>query len=328
VPFFEAYGGKLEKGALGLYAAPRVEAYRGLIFASWDAGAEPLVDFLGPMTWIMDFLFARSEAVVAVGPPMRWVVDANWKLGAGNFGGDGHHVPVTHGFATALGLEPKREERYAIRTERGRIYTLPAAHGHAAHLKFAAGEPVAHPYLGLPEALWPEIARSLPPAQYETMRALMTTGGNLFPNLSYLHFLNAAESPITAGRNGTERHAISFLTLRQWQPRGADHMEVWSWLFVDAGAPVWWREASRECYLRGFGTAGIFEQDDAENWAEITQALQGPVARRLWLQYKMGLGLTPAEDWPGPGTAYLEPGYMELNEREFYRYWAELMERA
>jgi len=74
--------------------------------------------------------------------------------------------------------------------------------------------------------------------------------------------------------------------------------------------------------------AGMFEQDDMENWGEVTQALRGPMARRLNLQYKMGLEVTPAPGWPGPGTAYLQrPTFLDLNERHFYRRWQELLTR-
>ena len=72
----------------------------------------------------------------------------------------------------------------------------------------------------------------------------------------------------------------------------------------------------------------MFEQDDMENWSEITQALRGPVARQLWLQYKMGLELTPAKAWPGPGIAYEQPFPVDFNERAFYAHWLKLMMRA
>jgi len=105
-------------------------------------------------------------------------------------------------------------------------------------------------------------------------------------------------------------------------------MEVWSWCFVDKNAPAEWKQASQQCYARSFGMAGMFEQDDMENWGEITQALGGARARRLELQYKMGLEATTAPGWPGPGTAYLQrPSFLELSERHFYRRWQELLTR-
>lgn len=124
---------------------------------------------------------------------------------------------------------------------------------------------------------------------------------------------------------GPEGKFIPFLTVRQWQPKGPDKMEVWSWFFVDRNAPEWWKEASRQCYLRSFGMAGMFEQDDMENWSEVTHALYGAVARRLWLQYNMGLKVERAKDWPGPGVAYAQSYPTDLNERAFYGHWHRLM---
>jgi len=102
-------------------------------------------------------------------------------------------------------------------------------------------------------------------------------------------------------------------------------MEVWTWLFMERNAPQWWERASRECYLRSFGIAGIFEQDDMENWVEITQALRGPVAGRLDLQYKMGLKSIRAENWPGSEPVYSLSSFSELNERVFYKHWQKLL---
>ena len=71
--------------------------------------------------------------------------------------------------------------------------------------------------------------------------------------------------------------------------------------------------------------AGVFEQDDTENWGEITRALRGPIARQLWLQYKMGMDVLPDKDWPLPVKAYSMTSFSELNERCFYKRWLDLV---
>ena len=71
---------------------------------------------------------------------------------------------------------------------------------------------------------------------------------------------------------------------------------------------------------------GVFEQDDTENWAEITRALRGPIARRLWLQYQLGLGRGGVPERPVPQLQNLEKSIIgEDNERAFYGRWQELM---
>lgn len=311
VPFLEGYGGQLDMGRLGLYQAPRVESYHGLVFANWNPRGEPLSEYLGGIKWVMDVLFGRADGMGVSGPPMRWEVDANWKLGAANFGGDGQHTFTTHGFQQSVGLE----------LIRGKSETMSTEKGHTAALKQWLPGENKHPYLALPRELWPELESRLTKHQFEVTRSLATVVGNVFPNMSFLNTVVVLPPELS----GPESRVVSFLTLRQWQPRRSDRMEVWSWLFMEKNVPPWWEKASRELYLRSFGMGGVFEQDDMENWVDITQALQGPVARRLDLQYKMGLKPTPAREWPGPESVYTMSSFSELNERVFYRRWQELL---
>ena len=310
VPFFEAYQGRLDTSALGLYCAPRVDTSHGLIFASWEETAEPLSEYLGALAWVFDILFGRTGSVEVVGPPMRWVVPANWKLGAANFAGDGHHVAITHGFVSALGLKNPRQRAVS--------YVVPGGRGHVANLGGWPPDANEGPFLGLPGEIWPEIEQRLDPKQIDLMRSLRVIAGNTFPNMSFLH----TASPGGGEWGGpADLPTMSFLTVRQWQPRGPDRMEVWSWQLMDGAAPGWWKEASRQCYLREFGPGGIFEQDDTANWASITQTLQAPTAKRLALQYRMGLEPGPPEEWPGVGSVYVKPSVGEISERLFYGEW-------
>jgi phenylpropionate dioxygenase-like ring-hydroxylating dioxygenase large terminal subunit len=315
VPFFEAYQGKLDKSTLGLVEA-RVESYKGLIFATWNRDAEPLVEYLGSLPWVLDLLFARSEAVEVLGPPVRWLAEANWKLGAANFVGDGQHIITTHGFSTQLGLHSFDPKGRPI------VYSVPTHNGSGAVLSsWPEGAAHAEPYLALPEEIWPEFAEHLSPAQVEALRPLLALAGNVFPNMSFLQA--AGHTPQEWG--GPEGQTISFLTLRQWQPKGPDRLEGWSWLLVDRNAPDWWKESSRQCYQRTFGMAGTFEQDDLANWAAITAALRGPEAQKLWLHFEMDLDCGPSPSWPGDGDGYLQKPFSDLNERLFYKHWLKLV---
>jgi PAH dioxygenase large subunit len=316
VPFFEEYGGRLDKANFGLFEIPHVDSYRGLIFAAANppASVPDLRSYLGGMTWLLDLLLGRTESVEVVGPPMRWVVDANWKLAAGNFAGDGHHLATTHGFPTALGLKPTRTNRRAVALQMG--------NGHVGSVAAFSQAGADLRYLALPPELWPEIERCLQPPQAEVLRSAQLLAGNVFPNLS---FLNTA-SHVSGEWGGPDDLPISFLTFRQWQPRGPDKMEVWSWLYMDQSAPEWWKDASRTCYQRVFGMGGTFEQDDLENWAEINEGLRGPLGQRLWLHYGMGMDDQPAADWIGPGVAYPHQHTLgEINERTFYEEWARVV---
>ena len=94
----------------------------------------------------------------------------------------------------------------------------------------------------------------------------------------------------------------------------------------DRSAPEWFKKASYKAYLMCFGSSGMFEQDDVENWASITQMARGRLARRLNLNNRMGIDLQgrllrePAAGWPGPGRAFV--GFGEYNQRELLTLWA------
>jgi hypothetical protein len=187
--------------------------------------------------------------------------------------------------------------------------------------------PTGHdaPYCALPEALWPELEQRLTAEQRQVLRPLVSLAGTLFPNLSFLQ----AAGHTAEEWGGPPGESVSFLTLRQWQPRGPDQMEAWSWLLLDKTAPAAWQMLSRACYARTFGLAGTFEQDDLENWTQITAGVRGPMAQRLWLQYNLGLDVPPATDWPGPGVAYYgRPAAFDRNELNFYQRWLQFVTDA
>ena len=315
VPLLDGYQGRLDQAALGLVQAPRVESTHGLVFASWAESAPPLSDYIGPMSFVFDLLFGRSEGLEVVGPPVRWLIPGNWKLAAANFAGDGHHIFTTHGFRTALNLETIRGERLS--------YVLPSDYGHACTLSCWPKGVTDYPYSRLPEAIWPELKEHLSEDQLDLLANLAIMVGNIFPNCSFLQ--TASHLPDEWGGSPSDP-PVSFLTIRQWQPRGANQMEVWSWQLVDRNAPERWKEVSRQCFTREFGPGGVFEQDDAENWSGITATLKSPAAKRLTLQYRMGLKMDDAQQWPGPGTAYFKRSFEEFNERVFYAYWHKLMQ--
>ena len=128
--------------------------------------------------------------------------------------------------------------------------------------------------------------------------------GTIFPNFSFLR---------TTSRS-----------MRVWQPRGPDKIEIWAWTYVDKAAPPDVREgAIRIGGTRGFSPSGSFEQDDMDNWQECTQTAQGLISRGLTLNIGMGLGHEGySEDLAGFASHYRAS---ESNHRNFYGRWARMM---
>jgi len=145
----------------------------------------------------------------------------------------------------------------------------------------------------------------------------MVSAATVFPNLSFVH-----NWPQVNG-SGT---VTPFISIRQWQPISATETEVLSWFAVDGNAPEEYKRDSYRAYLMCFGTSGMFEQDDVENWVSITSVSKGSLARKLLLNSRMGLTskgeqiTEPLPDFAGPGVA--RKGFGEFNQRNWLTLWS------
>jgi phthalate 3,4-dioxygenase subunit alpha len=148
----------------------------------------------------------------------------------------------------------------------------------------------------------------------------MVSAATVLPNLSFVHNWPQVD------RAGT---VAPFVSIRLWQPVSATRTEIFSWFAVDRLAPDEFKAHSYKAYLMCFGSSGMFEQDDVENWTSITSMAKGRLATRLKLNSRMGLdraGRTldePIADWPGPGQAFT--GFGEYNQLGLLNRWGDLM---
>lgn len=297
VPGESYYNEQFNRDHWGLVTVPRVESYKGLVFANWDADAEPLTDALGDMKWYLDaFIDRDSKGTRAVGGVTKWVLDGNWKLAAEQFATDWYHVTMSHASALMVlsptGKGPKKQ----IVERTGRQYTDDRGNGAGfpVHPKNRFDAQPVHEYYDY-DALRERLSE-------EQVTGPMTNGhATVFPNFSYLPVIG---------------------TVRVWHPKGPNKMEVWSWTIVDKEMPDDVAQAQRLYNLRTFGPSGIFEQDDGENWSECQSNAGAFMVSNTPLNYQMGLGdLKEREGYPGK-TSEL---YSDEAGRSFYRRWSELM---
>jgi phenylpropionate dioxygenase-like ring-hydroxylating dioxygenase large terminal subunit len=296
----DIYGDDLDKSTMGLHKV-RIESYKGLLFGTWNEDAESLSDFLGDFKWYLDILVGRAEMQV-MGPPQRFIIHSNWKIGADNFVGDSYHTMVTHGSIVKLGMVPS-----ATYSKKG--YQIHTNNGHGLNL----GTP--NPDFAFPEELKPEYQANLSEEQFEVLSNLKNMIGNIFPNLSFL-----------ISHTKVKGQLISNTTIRMWRPVGVDKMEVIAWFLVEKNASEDWKRRSRDSFILTFSPSGIFEQDDTEVFTDITAAASGhmPLMKELNFNYTMGLHREPVKDFIGPGVVF-DDKFSEANQRNFYRYWLDLM---
>jgi phenylpropionate dioxygenase-like ring-hydroxylating dioxygenase large terminal subunit len=325
VPFHaEAYGGEdgFARTGQSLLPAPSVDSYNGLIFISLDADAPDLGEWLGDFVFYLDLYTRQSPAGIELRGPQRWRVNANWKIGAENFAGDSYHTPHTHASVVDIGLfrEPTASKRkegalYLSGRGSGTTYKLPAGGSFGDQLR----------YLGYPPEMIGAIGESWSAAQRGLVErdGFMVSAATLFPNLSLVHNWPQIDEAGTV---------VPFISLRQWQPITERETEVLSWFAVDASAPESFKRDSYKAYLMCFGSSGMFEQDDVENWVSITDMAGGSMARRLLLNSRMGLTSQdkpikpPMANFSGPGVAY--QGFGEFNQRHWLSQWSDFLESA
>ncbi len=325
LPFHrDAYGGEAgyARKDQTLLPAPAMDIYNGMIFVSLDPDVAPLKEFLGDFAFYLDYYTRQSQDGIELRGPQRWRIKANWKIGAENFAGDMYHTPHTHSSVVEIGLfrEPRAEKRkdgttYWATSGGGTTYKLPPGD---------FGERLR--YVGYPAEMVERMGELWSTEQQRVIGAdgFMISAATVFPNLSFVH---------NWPRVGESDDVLPFISLRQWQPVSRDETEVLSWFAVDKNAPERFKELSYKAYLMCFGSTGMFEQDDVENWVSLTSTAAGSMARRLRLNSRMGLWpddttVVPAltgEEWSGPGSAYV--GYGEYNQRALLRQWADCLER-
>jgi phenylpropionate dioxygenase-like ring-hydroxylating dioxygenase large terminal subunit len=325
LPFHrDAYGGEegFPRKGQALLPAPALDTYNGLIFISLDPEAPSLEEFLGDFRFYLDYYTRQSASGIELRGPQRWRIKANWKIGAENFAGDMYHTPHTHTSVVEIGLfrEPKAEKR-----KDGSTYWAGRGGGTTYKLPEGSLEERLR-YVGYPVEMIARMKETWSAEQLQVIGGdgFMVSAASLFPNLSFVHNWPRVEE---------SDDVLPFISLRQWQPISENETEVLSWFAVDKEAPEDFKALSYKAYLMCFGSTGMFEQDDVENWVSLTNTAAGSMARRLLLNSRMGLladdspvvpALTP-EEFAGPGTAHV--GYGEYNQRHLLAEWATHLEQ-
>ena len=289
VPYLkEAYHGELQRERFGLTPVAQLYSYNGLLFATFDAEAPTLREYLGEMTWYLDAFFDRREGGIEVIGAHKWVM----KFPAETFGGDLYHVGWSHlsaletGFAAGVSTKPDTT---------GSMVSPGNGHVVICFGPKDSSDPPVPEILDYEQQIRPEVERRLGPRS-----ALVNPFvGTMFPNFSMLR--------------ATSR------TFRVWHPRGPEKTEVWSWIYIDKAAPPHVKKAIRLAGVRSFSPAGTFEQDDMDNWQECTRTCRGVVSRRSMLNTQMGLGHERFDDSLRGWASDFRMS--ESNHRQFYGRW-------
>lgn len=259
---------------------------------------------MGPYGIAMQLVYDRTDAgAEVVGPPQRWMIKSNWKLGAEQFNGDAYHATFAHGSMVAVGRSPNFEQ-YSSQLE-WTVYAQPASDYEEVIARDGRLLPP-----GLTPALFDQACKRSPLfAGFHEVVPLGPGASPAFPNFSSL-FLN------TPGLDGK---LATVMSPRLFQPHSVDEMEVLVWVTVERDAPDEMKEAARICSTQNFSPSGAFEQDDAEMWAGIQRTATGPMSRRRVLDYRADGAHQVAQ----PGT--LMKGFNDNAQWSFWMRWLDFM---
>ena len=305
VPNLEkSFGERLRMEQWPLRPVPNLENYKGLIFGSFDPEAVPFREYLGGMALYLDLLLDRENGTEVVGGVQKWRVQTNWKIPAENFVTDGLHLSTSH-ISAVIALAPEGFDVSKVPGFGTSTYFTSTGHGGVINdadpqsqrrgLTAMLGQGLADYYYDLAEQLRPKYGAA---ASYVHNIGSAT----IFPNFSWL-----------AGRQ----------TLRVWHPKGPHETEVWTWTLVNRDCPEDLKKQQRRTSVQTFGPAGIFEQDDAENWSQCTETMRGYIGRQLTMPYLAGGDASDAG--PGVTVSAGNGGGSEGSGRSFYRHWLAVM---
>ncbi len=302
----EAYYGALDKSELGLIEA-KSDTYAGIIFATWDHNAPSLEEFLGDARWYLDTTFNRSDAgMIALGP-QKWIENCNWKTPVDNCS-DNYHVPISH-MSSVLARHEISDE--PIRSMKQQLENTQNHHvfvnGHSLTFRISEQED-------------PNIQRRIRGSNSKFQEELDEWRRSKEPEVEKRLGNYRATQLRLANHSVFPNHVLGF---RFALPRGPFKTEFWHFTLVEADAPLEARIGLGVASANQNGAAGVFEQDDMDNWGQVTQSAQSTIARRFPQKLVMGTGHAGThEEWPGQVS---ERYISENNQRGFYARWEEFM---
>lgn len=301
VPHKAGYGNRLEEADYSLVSL-RTESYAGMIFATFNAGIEPLETFLGPARKWMD-LFMKQGAgygVTTLGEH-RFRFPGNWKIQLENTT-DAYHFPIVH--KTYLdSLDPEAENIFDVLGQGGWVEDL--GNGHSVMVMMPdlidlddnLEAPIPQRFQALADEL---LAEGHDEAQVRRIvRAVGGTGFNLnlFPNV-----------------------ACSMAFFRVLRPVKVDETEITHVAIGMDGGP----EAGNRMRLRlhehfqgpmGFGTP-----DDAEGWERVQRGSRA--GEDLWIMINRGVEAPEGRPEAGHNAGDVSA---ETGMRAAYQMWKRMM---
>lgn len=258
LPYPEQYGDDFDKAQHGLLKL-RAESYNGMVFATFNEDAEPLVDFLGPQVCRYIDLFMKQGGgfPIKVLGEHQFTVPMNWKVQLENTT-DGYHFPVVHkSFMQTLDGETNDMFDFL---EKGKGWVEDLGNGHSVMVMIPE-------LIDLDDNLdapipdrFAELAQELRDNGYpedQVKKIVRAVGGagfnlNLFPNVSFSLAFFRVLTPVTVERTDIRHMALGM----DGGPAAANRMRL-------------------RLHEHFQGPMGFGSPDDAEVWERVQRGTKG-----------------------------------------------------
>ena len=300
-------------GCHDLKKVARFESYRGFLFGSLNPDVQPLTEFLGESTKIIDMIVDQSpDGLEVLRGSSTYTFDGNWKLQAEN-GADGYHVSSVHwNYAATTNHRKQSEAGDQIKAmdagswakQGGGFYSF--EHGHML--------------------LWTRWANPEDRPAFKQRAELVERCGQARADWMINHSRNLCLYPNVYLMDQFSSQ------IRVLRPIAVDRTEVTIYCIAPKGEPAEARARRIRQYEDFFNATGMATPDDLEEFRACQQGYAG--AALPWNDMCRG-----ATHWvPGADPAAQEIGLKPVLSgvktedeglyTEQHRYWLESLQRA
>ena len=306
------YPNGVDKSCFSLTRLPRVENYRGFIFASLNAEVPPLSEHLDNTKPFIDMMADQSPDGLEVLPgSSTYIVECNWKLQIEN-GVDGYHVGVVHrNFAQTVRRRNELNNASGMKlTENARF---DSGNVETGCYDLGRGHNVIWSDRGAPEAapLYEARDKLLPTVGEEKWNWMVGRGRNLliYPNVFLMD------------QSSTQIRII--------RPLGPSRTEIQVFCIAPKGESFEARRARLDKFRDFFLTSGLATPDDSVALEDTQTGVGGKLAK--WSPFDRGIasaGVGADKDireFKIEPKGHNKPWDMETIYIGQYRRWAELM---
>ncbi|WP_086451111.1 aromatic ring-hydroxylating oxygenase subunit alpha [Marivivens niveibacter] len=258
LPYPEQYGDDFDKTQHGLLKL-RTESYNGMVFATFNEDAEPLVDFLGEgvCRYIDLFMKQGGGFPVKVLGEHQFSVPMNWKVQLENTT-DAYHFPIVHKSFMQT-LDGETGELFDF-LDKGVGYVEDLGNGHSVMLMIPElldldenlDDPIPERFADLAQQLLDD---GYPDEQMRKIVRAVSGAGfnlNLFPNVSF---------------------SLSFL--RVLTPKSVEQTDIRHIALGMDGGPEAANQMRMRLHEHFQGPMGFGSPDDAEVWERVQRGTKG-----------------------------------------------------